>query len=231
MSWGCVCKSGQTWSHDMPKLPLTANRFTMITLLQVDRTCTIYYIYSTSTIHLKPRSQRYSRDLLPRGHCRGCSSTAPEATASRCQAQQCTPATAPQMARPHPQSVLVREPHIMHVQLRFSFVSRTSACHLNLSGIPLRMAWGTLKPPRCPSPPTSLCIPQPLLLLPQHPPGHALTIIAPREHGSAHLMSACGAWRTEGTHWSLPWQGSQTTSSRARNRYTHHSQFEGQQQA
>jgi hypothetical protein len=57
------------------------------------------------------------------------------------QAQQFTPATAPQMAGPHPQAVLVRELHIIH--MRFRFVSPTSACPLNLSGIPLRIALGS----------------------------------------------------------------------------------------
>jgi hypothetical protein len=57
------------------------------------------------------------------------------------QAQQFTSDTAPQMAGPHPQTVLVRELHIMH--MRFRFVSPTSACPLNLSGIPLRIALGS----------------------------------------------------------------------------------------
>jgi hypothetical protein len=96
------------------------------------------WMQSTSKIHLEARSHCYSRDLLPRGHNRGCSSTPPEATASSGQAQQFTPATAPQMAQPHPQTVLVREPHIIHMQLRF--VSPTSACPLTLSGIPPRTA-------------------------------------------------------------------------------------------
>jgi hypothetical protein len=101
------------------------------------------WMQSTSKRHLKTRSHCYSRDHLPRGHHRGCSSTAPETTASLGQAQQFTPATAPQMAWPHPQTVLVREPHI--ICMRFRLVFPTSACPLNLSGIPLRIALGSLE--------------------------------------------------------------------------------------
>jgi hypothetical protein len=99
------------------------------------------WMQSTSKGHLNTRSHCYSRDHLPRGHHRGCSSTAPETTASWGQAQQFTPATAPQMAWPHPQIVLVREPQIIYV--RFKLVFPTSACPLNLSGIPLRIALGS----------------------------------------------------------------------------------------
>jgi hypothetical protein len=66
---------------------------------------------------------------------------APEATASWGQAQLQQFAPAPQMAGQQPETVLVRELHIIH--MRFWFVSPTSAWPLNLSGIPLRIASGS----------------------------------------------------------------------------------------
>jgi hypothetical protein len=102
------------------------------------------WMQSTSKIHLETRSHCYSRDLLPRGHHGGCSSTAPEATASwgrpspAVHNRYCTtngPATSSN-------SLSAR---VTHYSYAFRSVSLTSACPFNLCGIPLRIGLGTLE--------------------------------------------------------------------------------------
>jgi hypothetical protein len=60
---------------------------------------------------------------------------APDATASKCQAQQVTPPTELQMALPHSHKDLVFLPHTMH--LREVFSCRVSTCPWYMEGMHL----------------------------------------------------------------------------------------------